>query len=56
MLESLKETERLTSDTELLRAQCAELQEENEHFYAQFMANGLVPPVLEQKTEQDVAL
>ena len=46
MAESLKETERLSVDAELLRQQCEELKQENAVLRAQLQQHGIVPPDL----------
>ncbi|KAK2176540.1 hypothetical protein NP493_657g01010 [Ridgeia piscesae] len=46
MAESLKETERLSVDAELLRQQCEELKQENAMLHAQLQQHGIVPPDL----------
>jgi len=46
MGESLKETERLSVDAELLRQQCEELKQENAMLRAQLQQHGIVPPDL----------
>jgi upstream stimulatory factor len=43
MGESLKETERLSVDSELLRQQCEELKQENAVLRAQLQQHGIVP-------------
>ncbi|KAJ8316174.1 hypothetical protein KUTeg_006188, partial [Tegillarca granosa] len=43
MAESLKETERLTVDAELLRQQCEELKNENAILRAQLQQHGIIP-------------
>lgn len=43
MAESLKETERLSVDTELLRQQCEEMKQENALLRAQLQQHGIVP-------------
>ena len=44
MAESLKETERLAVDVELLRQQCEELKQENAVLRAQLQHHGIVTP------------
>ena len=46
MGESLKETERLSVDAELLRQQCEELKQENAMLRAQMQQHGIVVPDL----------
>lgn len=45
MSESLKETERLSVDLELLRQQCEELKSENSILRAQLQSHGLIPDI-----------
>ncbi|ELU09476.1 hypothetical protein CAPTEDRAFT_174837 [Capitella teleta] len=44
MAESLKETERISVDTEIMRQQCEELKQENALLRAQMQQHGIVPP------------
>ena len=50
MAESLKETERLSVDAELIRQQCEELKQENAMLRAQMQQHGLVPPEISVTT------
>lgn len=43
MAESLKETERISIDNELLRQQCEELKQENHLLRTQLQQHGIVP-------------
>ena len=46
MAESLKEMERMSVDSDLLRQQCEELKQENAMLRAQLQQHGIVPPDL----------